>query len=142
MSLNLLSIIWAFVWGNMVPQTPQATITINVAGVENNNGLIVVSLYKTGEGFPTDMSKATLAKKIPASTKGVQATFNVPPGIYAVSVLHDENKNGDMDKNWLGMPSEGYCASNNAKSMMSPPSFTDAKFVLRTEFVQTIKMIY
>jgi uncharacterized protein (DUF2141 family) len=39
----------------------------------------------------------------------------VTPGTYAISVFHDENSNGKLDTNLLGIPREGVSASNNRK---------------------------
>ena len=52
----------------------------------------------------------------------------VKPGTYAVSTFHDENSNGKLDTNLLGIPTEGVGASNNAKGHFGPPKFDDAKF--------------
>ncbi len=50
------------------------------------------------------------------------------PGTYALACFHDENGNGKLDTNWLGIPNEGMVASNHAKGRMGPPKFEDAKF--------------
>jgi uncharacterized protein (DUF2141 family) len=49
-------------------------------------------------------------------------------GVYAISGFHDENKNGKLDTNFVGYPTEEYCASRNARNAFSAPSFSDAKF--------------
>lgn len=55
---------------------------------------------------------------------------DIPSGSYALVVLHDENMNGKLDTNWLGIPKEGYGFSNNAKpAAFHAPSFSDASFV-------------
>ncbi len=53
---------------------------------------------------------------------------SLPPGEYAISVFHDENKNGKMDSNFFGIPKEGVGASNDAKGQLGPPHDKDAKF--------------
>jgi uncharacterized protein (DUF2141 family) len=55
---------------------------------------------------------------------------NLTPGAYAVIIFHDENDNGKLDKNPLGMPTEAYAISNNARSFLSAPHFKDAAVVL------------
>lgn len=55
----------------------------------------------------------------------------VKPGIYGISAFHDANDNGKLDTNFLGIPSEDYCASRDARGTFGPPSFEDAKFVYR-----------
>ena len=44
--------------------------------------------------------------------------------------MHDENRNGKLDTNFLGIPKEGVGASNNPKSRFGPPSFEESMFVL------------
>ena len=54
--------------------------------------------------------------------------LDIPPGTYALAVIHDENMNGKLDTNWLGIPKEGYGFSNDAKALLSAPSFSAASF--------------
>lgn len=53
---------------------------------------------------------------------------DIPPGTYALAVIHDENMNGVLDTNALGIPREGYGFSNDARAWFGPPSFADASF--------------
>ena len=53
---------------------------------------------------------------------------NLPKGVYGISAFHDENKNGKLDTNFIGLPIEDYCASRDARNTFGPPSFADAKF--------------
>jgi len=53
---------------------------------------------------------------------------DVPPGTYALAVIHDENMNGKLETNWLGIPKEGYGFSNDAKGILGAPSFAAASF--------------
>ena len=57
----------------------------------------------------------------------------IPEGEYAIAVFHDENTNGKLDTNFLGIPKEQYGFSNHAKGQMKPPKFEDAKFKLTNE---------
>ena len=52
----------------------------------------------------------------------------VPKGVYGISAFHDQNNNGKLDTNLLGLPTEDYCASRDARNTFGPPSFEDAKF--------------
>lgn len=63
-------------------------------------------------------------------------TFNfkgLEQGTYAVSIFHDENSNGELDANFLGIPKEPYAFSNNAKGYFGPPSFEQCKFEVAAE---------
>ncbi len=53
---------------------------------------------------------------------------DILPGTYALAVIHDENMNGKLDTNWLGIPIEGYGFSNDAKGLFGAPSFSAARF--------------
>jgi len=64
---------------------------------------------------------------IEASGDTVVAMFQgLGAGRYAVAVYQDENRNGKLDKNFLGMPTEPYGFSNDARGSMGPPSFDAA----------------
>jgi uncharacterized protein (DUF2141 family) len=81
------------------------------------------------EAFPkkADKAVARLTAKI-AERQAVCDFTGVAPGTYAVSVVHDENSNGKLDTNFIGMPREGVGASNDAKGHMGPPKFSAASF--------------
>ncbi|QEE30099.1 DUF2141 domain-containing protein [Terriglobus albidus] len=121
-------------------------LTVQVAGARNSKGQIAIALFHDGAGFPADKSKAfrTLQVKIDPQTLSAQVMLNdLPPGVYAVSVFHDENLNGQLDKNVFGIPKEGYGASNNPKRSMGPPKFAEAKFQLdQPEKVIEISLLY
>jgi len=51
---------------------------------------------------------------------------DIPPGTYALAVIHDENMNGKLDTQWLGIPTEGYGFSNDVRARFGAPSFTAA----------------
>src|SRR5262245_61492436 len=100
------------------------TVTVHVSGARNTKGKIGVTLFQGAQGFPDDTSKAIRQQsvEIDAETMSAQVTFkDLPQGTYAVSALHDENGNGKMDKNFLGIPKEGYGASNNPKKKRRAP---------------------
>ena len=52
----------------------------------------------------------------------------VARGVYAISAFHDRNDNGRLDTNFLGLPTEDYCASRDARNHFGPPTFAAAKF--------------
>ncbi len=53
-------------------------------------------------------------------------------GDYALRFFHDENDNGVMDKNWLGIPTEAFGFSNDAKVKLGPPGFKEMSFRVNT----------
>lgn len=116
-----------------------ASINIKVTNIKNLKGVIRVGIINKETDFPYD---AFTGKKIPVGKDSMNVKFtDLPPGEYAIVVHHDENCNNKLDKNALGVPLEGYCFSNNAKALTTPPKFKYVKFMLDTSFSQTLKMI-
>jgi uncharacterized protein (DUF2141 family) len=109
----------------------ETTISVQITGIRNTKGQIMLQLWNGPDGFPTKGDRGFKATNVAASkaVNGVlTVTFSVTPGTYAVSTLHDENSNGKMDSNALGIPKEGYGASNNPVTHFHAPSFDQAKF--------------
>jgi len=102
---------------------PRASLTIRVTGLRNHKGQLIFGVFKSADGFPTEQEKSVNWQVKPIDADAVIFTASLPPGKYAASVLHDENKNNKMDMNLLGIPQEGYGVTNNPK-----PSFRAARF--------------
>jgi len=82
-----------------------------------------------GVGFPQDQSKAkTSVKVVIKDRRAICEILGLASGVYAVTMLHDENENGKMDADFMGLPKEGYGASRDARGIMGPPKFKDAAF--------------
>lgn len=106
-----------------------ASIALEVSGVRSNRGNICMLLFASPTGFPDQSDKAFKLLETPASIGSVSAVFSaIPSGTFAISVLHDANKNRTLDKNWLGIPREAYGISNNARANFRAPSFKAARF--------------
>ncbi|MGA9722082.1 MAG: DUF2141 domain-containing protein [Candidatus Binatus sp.] len=105
------------------------SIKVLVVGLHSNDGEVDCALFASADGFPGDSSKAgkTIRSKI-ANGQAVCIFGGVAPGNYAVSVFLDENDNGKLDRNFMGMPKEGVGASNDAAGYFGPPKFDDARF--------------
>jgi uncharacterized protein (DUF2141 family) len=122
------------------PSPDTSTLIVKVAGLRNARGKIDALLFRSADGFPDKDSRATASEAVPIDPKTLTAevTFpNVPRGPAAVTVLHDENMNEKLDTNILGIPREGYGASNNPKKRYRAPTFAEAQFVV-SQATQTI----
>lgn len=101
-------------------------LTVEIRHVKPNVGVVVVGLYDKAADFPATQ-KGLAGQVIGASSDTVTATFHdLAAGRYAVAVYQDENSNGKLDKNFLGLPTEPYGFSNDARGSLGPPSFDDA----------------
>ncbi len=106
-------------------------IHVRVLNIRNSLGTVDCALFNSPSGFPTDTLRSAIrltAMKVPERTAHCDFE-DVPPGRYALVVLHDENMNGRIDYNWLGVPREGYGFSNDARGTFGAPSFEQAAFV-------------
>jgi uncharacterized protein (DUF2141 family) len=104
-----------------------ANLTVTVREVRNNTGAVLVAVYdQSGFGKP-ELARAK--QKAGANAGEVKFVFQgLPAGRYAVAAFHDENGNGKLDKNSLGVPTEGYGFSNDAQGTAGPPNFNQAAF--------------
>jgi uncharacterized protein (DUF2141 family) len=117
-----------------------ATLTVNVSGITESSGEIGCALFKAAEGFPMDNSKATQLW-LRADSKGVVCSFaDLPEGNYAVAVSHDFNGNKKVDTNFVGMPTEPWGASNNARPLLRAPRFDEANFKISADTKIDIKV--
>lgn len=114
----------------------QYKLTIEVIELKNNSGKVNVQLFDEKENEIAKQSASINNKK------SVIVFENLKPAKYAVRYFHDENSNGKLDKNFLGIPSEGYGFSNNVKGLFGPPSFKKWLFELKNNMTITLKPNY
>ena len=106
-------------------------IIVTVTNFKSQKGLVLCCLNNKEDGFPGKQNKALSCQKIDLAGSKVQFTFlNVLPGTYALAAYHDENNDGTLNTNFLGIPKEGVGVSNNKMRNFSSPKYNDAKFVV------------
>ncbi len=103
---------------------------MQVLNIRNSAGTVDCALFDSPAGFPIEaLLSATNVVVIKVRKTHACCDFeDIPPGTYALAVIHDENMNGKLDTNFLGIPKEGYGFSNGAKSLLGAPSFSAASF--------------
>lgn len=107
----------------------QNTIEVEITNFDNNLGVAFVGLYNSEKSF---LETAYRGEKAEITNQKVIMTFtDIPDGTYAISVFHDEDENGELSTNFLGIPKESYGASNDAPAMFGPPKWKDARFEVR-----------
>ena len=111
------------------PQESETAIRAHIEGLHSDRGQVVCALFTAANDFPKRIDRAFARTAAQIDSGRATCEFpKVPPGAYALSVFHDENWNGRLDTNWLGIPREGVGASNNPKARMGPPRFAAAAF--------------
>jgi uncharacterized protein (DUF2141 family) len=104
-----------------------AELTVNLHGIRAQSGLVKVAVVDSQDAWD---GKAAPVQFDGAPPQGETAKFtfkDLKPGNYAVMITHDENGNGKLDTNVMGMPLEGYGFSNNPQ-VMRKPTWDEARF--------------
>jgi uncharacterized protein (DUF2141 family) len=115
-----------------------AEVVIRITGLSEPLGQVGCSLFAGPAGFPKDSSGARQLWQA-ADAKGVTCRFNdVPEGTYAISIGHDVNGNKRVDTNFVGMPTEQWGASNNARPNMRTPRFDEAMFKVAADTKEVV----
>jgi len=113
-------------------------LSIHISGISKIKGSLFIAIFRPTDDFPV------FGKQFKGIVKEVEGksqnyTFDdLPEGEYALAIYQDENRNKILDKNLLGIPTEIYGFSNNARRNFSAPSFQEAKFKLNKDLHQTI----
>lgn len=133
-----------FILLSFITYSQNSEIVINISGLRSDKGKCLLYLFNNKKGFPNDVKKAiNSAMGNILNGKSTIVLKDIPDGEYAIGVIHDENGNGKMDTNFIGMPKEGVGVSNIAKGHFGSPSYQDSKFKLnRKSLIMTITIKY
>jgi uncharacterized protein (DUF2141 family) len=105
-----------------------AHLTVRVIDLRNDKGQLLFGVYDRANGFPCANALNHQTKS--AATGDPVFEIDLPPGDYAASVLHDENSDGKMNTNIIGIPIEGYGVTNNPKPHRRAVRYSEAVFTL------------
>jgi uncharacterized protein (DUF2141 family) len=138
----LFALLFLMIMGVLESQEKAKTmIQLEITEIKNSTGFIQIAVFKSDTDFDKDLFIKVIA--IPASSEVQVSIPDLEVGKYAIAVYHDENKNQKLDKNFVGIPKEGYGFSNNAVGKLGPPKFSESSFSLDTQLKKlSIRMIY
>ena len=113
--------------------TAQVQLSVYVDGVKTDAGNINVAVYNKADGFLhfDKVFKSGHARAVKGSTHIF--IEDLPEGVYALAVFHDENGNNELDTNWLGIPREAFGFSKGKVKMFGPPSFMECSVQITTD---------
>ena len=105
-------------------------IEVLVTGIEKIKGEMRFALYSENNSFPSDDDLLDF-KIVPVNDDKVEVVFKVSEkGKYAIAIMHDLNKNGKMDYNFVGYPKDPYGFSTNPGIWFRRPNFEECSFDL------------
>ncbi len=111
-------------------------IAVRVTNIGNDRGNITVDLYDDKPRHFLKGNDKVMRIRTPAKRGSILVCLPAPrPGVYAIALYHDKNANTDLDRNFIGIPTEPYGLSNNAKVFLGPPEHKDAAFTVPDEGV-------
>ena len=137
---NILFFVFLLITSSVNAQT----LTIEIANIRNNKGQMVVGIFKNNDSFKIE--KAFLeVKYIKSDLKDSSMTVHLKlePGIYGISMFDDEDNNGEMKYNFIGIPKEGFGFSDFSDRCLRKPKFKDFDFIMdKKDKVIKVKMCY
>lgn len=110
-----------------IPEPGTCTLNVHATGFRNEKGSADAAVFASPRDWP-EGHKDFAHDASPISHGQSTISFHLPPGKYSVVVLHDENENYKMDRDFLGIPKEGFGFSNNPRVLLTAPSFRQASF--------------
>ena len=121
------------------------TLTVQIINVTSADGHVLLSIFAGADGFPSTHRKAVKTAKLRARAGTVRmSASDLPPGQYAVAVVHDENDNAKLDTNLFGIPREGWGTSRNPRPKTRAPRWSESSFAVEAgqTVTQRIQLVY
>lgn len=114
----------------LVPVSLFATqVTFKVKGLRNSKGVVWVGVYDSQEGFLQRDKQVTDCSQLGEISDGsVDVVCELEPGRYGAAAFHDENVNKDLDRDFFGIPKEGFGFPNGVTVKFAPPDFDEVLF--------------
>ena len=124
------------------PAPDSVKLEISLTGLLSSNGQVLLCVWHSPKRFPGGKCEGEGQRFVLPAAPTVALEVPLAPGDYAVSLLHDENGNGKLDKNMLGIPKEGVGFSQNPTLAFSAPSYAATRFDVAGDTSETIRMKY
>ena len=106
----------------------EASLTVTVEGLAPQ-GAVMMALFDAPDAW--DGGEAVAGQRVAVDGSSVTVEFGaLPAGDYAIRMYHDVDGDGELDMNLMGIPSEPFGFSNNARGRFGPASWDDAVFTL------------
>lgn len=121
----------------------KGNLIVEVDKLKNQQGEVCYKLFTGSQGFPDSNESAIQRQCVKISNNSLTITLNnIRAGSYALSIYHDLNGDRKLNRNSLGMPSEGFGFSNNPVVRNAPPNYGDCLFLVAGNTRIKINMDY
>ncbi len=129
--LLILGLVFIFNAGYTVPEE-SGSLVIEINNITSPEGIIWVGIYDSEENFMIKENAIVEGYKVDETGHKTVHVDQLTYGKYAIALFHDINGNGELDRNWLGIPSEPYAFSRRPKSKWRLPRFREIVFSFTT----------
>lgn len=136
--MNIFILYFSFLASFFQADNPQ--LTIKIQNIEAVKGDIRIGVFNKSEKF---LKKGLTYRnyKIPVKNKTETIIINdLPKGEYAFIMYHDKNADGELNRNFLGIPKEPFGFSNNVRPKLALPAFEDCKFILDKNLILKVRL--
>lgn len=121
---------------------PTNSVTITIENLKSTKGIVQIAVFNRSESFPKAGGEYKLSQFKLSTGKSSFTIKDLPDAEYAIAIHHDENSDGKMNTNMVGIPKEGYAFSRNFKPKFSAPVFSDCAIQIDSDQKLNLKMIY
>jgi uncharacterized protein (DUF2141 family) len=105
-------------------------LKLELHGKDIKQQTLMIRIFDSETGFPSGKQYIRAIAADATSDSTTLLIRDLEPGKYAIAAFVDLNKNGKLDRSFIGIPIEPYGFSNDAHSLMGPPGFSQAAFEL------------
>lgn len=112
----------------------QNTISVHVHNVQSDKGDVNVAVYNSDATFLSFDEVYTTGTEVAHQGIVKLQIEDLPSGEYALAVFHDENGNGKLDTNWLGIPKEKVAFSKGKMKTFGPPKYRECSFWITSDY--------
>ncbi len=109
------------------------TLTVVISDFQSSDGNAMVALSNSRESYEQGPDAAFAKRKSKVADGTARVVFkDLPYGEYGISLYHDRNSNGELDRNVMGIPAEPYAFSKNARGMFGKPDWDKVRFAVNS----------
>lgn len=122
-----------------------ANLTVAIEGIKSQKGQVCLRIYESERGFPLGNNSEQKSQCTKITGNSLELEFpSLKKGTYAIAVIDDQNGNNKLDRDFLGIPEEGFGISNNPTVSIKTgtPKFEKASFLLAQNKTIEIEMKY
>jgi uncharacterized protein (DUF2141 family) len=142
--VTCLTLISSNLFTSVNAQSP-LTMTVTINNIKPDSGQVCFRVYSSEKGFPFSNKSEVKSGCLEKNSRIIKKQFvGLRPGKYAVTVIDDQNRDGKLNTDFLGIPQEGFGVSNNpiVSITTGAPKFSKASFSMQNNTIVNIQMKY